>query len=185
MKDEKIIELFFERNESAISCAMDKYGTCCLGTARSILRNEEDAKECVSDMSHKLWSSIPPAKPDSLKAYMLRLTRNRALDIYDRNTAMKRGNGETAACLDELSECVASSSSVAESAESTELVRVINELLKAQKPLARKIFLQRYFYMLTISEIAKLNNIGESRVKMSLQRTAKRLAEKLSQAGWR
>ncbi|MBP1573331.1 MAG: sigma-70 family RNA polymerase sigma factor [Oscillospiraceae bacterium] len=185
MKDEKIIELFFERNENAVSQATDKYGTCCQSLARSILRNEEDAKECLNDVSHKLWSSIPPTRPQSLKAYMLKLTRNRAIDMYDIKNAAKRGNGETAACFDELSECLASQESVAESVEASELAKVINELLKSEKPLARKIFLQRYFYMLTVSEIANANSIGESRVKMSLQRTRNRLAEKLSKAGWR
>lgn len=185
MKDEKIIELFFERNENAVSQATDKYGTCCQSLARSILRNEEDAKECLSDVSHKLWSSIPPTRPQSLKAYMLKLTRNRAIDMYDIKNAAKRGNGETVACFDELSECLASQESVAESVEASELAKLINELLKSEKPLARKIFLQRYFYMLTVSEIANANSIGESRVKMSLRRTRNRLAEKLSQAGWR
>lgn len=185
MQDEKIIGLFFERNEQAINAASDKYGTYCLSVARSILRNNEDAKECVSDIMVKLWNTIPPRKPQSLKAYMLRLTRNRALDVYDRMTAIKRGSGETAACIDELSECVASDENVIEAAENAQLAALINELLRKEKPLSRKIFLQRYWYMLTIKEIAAVNSVGESKVKMSLQRTRKRLAERISKAGWR
>ena len=49
MDDSKIIELYMERSEQAISETSKKHGRYCHYIAYSILHNDEDSEECVND----------------------------------------------------------------------------------------------------------------------------------------
>ena len=102
MEDEKIIELYFQRQEQAISETKDKYGTLCRRLAYNILENSEDSDEAVSDTYLRLWNSIPPERPKSLGAYLTTLVRNAALDIYRRKASEKRTNERLSVTLDEI-----------------------------------------------------------------------------------
>ena len=54
----------------------------CRSVARGILKDERDVEECVNDTCMRAWNAIPPEKPRSLEAYLVRITRNLALDRY-------------------------------------------------------------------------------------------------------
>ncbi len=179
MQDEKIIALFFERNEQAIKEATDSYGSFLKAVSCGILRSDEDASECLSDTMLKAWQTIPPQKPRSLKAYLGRIIRNLSLDVYDKRVAQKRGNGEACVQLDELSECIPSDENVLDRLEGKELSETISRLLRKEKTKPRVVFVQRYWYMLSVKEIAENNIMSESAVKMSLQRTRNRLKAEL------
>ena len=90
MEDTKIVELFWQRDQSAISQSEQKYGNYCYAIANGILNCREDSEECVSDTWHSAWNAIPPEKPTRLQAFLGRITRNLALDRYDYNHAKKR-----------------------------------------------------------------------------------------------
>ena len=60
MNDQLIIELFFKRCEEAITATSEKYGKLCKSISDRILKNNEDAEECVSDTYLTLWETIPP-----------------------------------------------------------------------------------------------------------------------------
>ena len=79
MDDRSIIALFFARDERAIAQTQQKYGKVCLGLARRVLGNEQDAEECVNDAYAGLWNAIPPASPDDLCAFACRVVRNLSL----------------------------------------------------------------------------------------------------------
>ena len=101
MEDVEIIRLYWARDESAIPAAAEKYGNYCASIAQNLLGNREDAEECVNDTWLRAWNAIPPQRPGILSAFLGTITRNLALDLFQRRTAQKRGGG-TAAVLEEL-----------------------------------------------------------------------------------
>jgi DNA-directed RNA polymerase specialized sigma24 family protein len=106
MDDSKIVELFFDRSELAISETSKKYGRYCHYIAYNILRNNKDAEECVNDTYLRAWNSIPPKRPNKLQTYLGKITRNLALNMLEKLTAQKRGKGQIPLVLDELGECI-------------------------------------------------------------------------------
>ena len=103
MDDERIIELFFARDEGAVTAASEKYGAYCRAVALGMLGDERDAQECVNDALYRLWAAIPPARPRSLRAFLGRITRNIAINTLRDARRQKRGGGEAELALDELS----------------------------------------------------------------------------------
>lgn len=111
MEDRLIIELFFERSEQGITELSKKYGTLCRSLSNQILRNAQDAEECVNDAFLAAWNTIPPARPDPLSAYICRITRNISLKKYHSLTAQKR-NSRYDIILEEVSELLTAKDSV-------------------------------------------------------------------------
>ena len=101
MKDEQIIALFFARSQQALTELDRKYGAVCSAVARNILKNPQDAEECVNDAYLGVWNTIPPQHPDPLLTYLCRIVRNRSIKRYHANTAQKRNSSYDVA-LDEL-----------------------------------------------------------------------------------
>ena len=184
MEDRKIVDLFFERSEKAIAETAIKYGAYCNAIAFNILASSEDAEECVSDSYMKLWSAIPPQRPDSLKSFLGRITRNLALDRWDRLSAEKRGGGELPLALEELSECIAAERGVEQELDRAGLARVINGFLGELSPGPRQVFVRRYWYLESIKDIAENTGSSESSVKTSLHRSRTALKEKLEKEGF-
>ena len=185
MTDQEIIDLYFARSESAITETAGKYGSYCRYIAMNILCNREDSEECVNDTWLKTWNAIPPKRPSVLRTFLGKITRNHALNIYEKQTAEKRGNGETTAVLDELSECLADSKALKpdDLPEKITLTDCINRFLENQKPESRKIFVRRYWYMSPINEIAEEYGFSESKVKMTLSRMRAALLNELESEG--
>ncbi|MBO4818873.1 MAG: RNA polymerase sigma factor, partial [Firmicutes bacterium] len=165
MEDTKIIELFFSRDESALLQTSAKYGAYCSSIAFNVLGNSEDASECMNDTLLRAWNSIPPQKPESLKAYLGRIARNLAIDRYDKLNAEKRGGGQYELALEELAECIADTN---DQADSSELSQIINDFLKKLDADKRIIFVKRYFYLDPVKQIAKDLSMSESNVKTTL-----------------
>ena len=181
MRDEEIIDLYFERNETAIVKTAEKYGAYCTRIALNILSDIFDSEECVNDTYHKVWNTVPPTRPNIFSAFIGRITRNLAIDRYNNRTADKRGGYTVAESLDELCECVGANDDAA--VDLSDLGQIISSFLKGEKPLIRKIFVRRYFYEDSIEDIASSTGLGRSFIKTSLFRTRKRLAEHLKREG--
>lgn len=181
MQDEKIIELYFSRDENAITETAAKYGRYCTQIAFNILKDIFDSEECVNDTYHKVWQSIPPTRPRIFSAFLGKITRNLAIDRYKSKTAQKRGGYSLEESLDELSECVGESGF--NDLDLNELGALISNFLKKEKDIYRKIFVRRYFYEDSISDISKGFGISVSYVKTALSRSRKRLAEYLKKEG--
>ena len=111
MEDHNIVDLYWFRDENAISETDKKYGSYCSTIANNILYNLEDSKECVNDTYLKTWNSIPPTRPKILKAFLGKITRNLALNIYKSKNCQKR-KGEVPLVLDELKECIPSQNDI-------------------------------------------------------------------------
>ena len=177
MKDEEIIELYFSRDELAIVKTAEKYGVYCHTIAYNILHDDFDADECVNDTYNKTWQAIPPTRPKLFKSFLGKITRNLSLDRYEMAHAEKRG-GRVAESLDELSEC-AGGFDFNDKLDSEAIVAVINRFLGDLRELDRRIFVRRYFFEDSISEIAKMHKISEGQVKTALFRMRKGLSERL------
>lgn len=180
MNDEQIIALYWQRDETAIEESRTKYGSYCSTIAHNILHRTEDAEECVNDTWLHAWNAMPPQKPNRLAVFLGRITRNLAIDRYRMYRTQKCGGGQTALCLEELSECISESSPIEDSLALRELLHLFFSGLSKQK---RDIFLLRYWYMLPVSEIAVRYGMTEGAVKMTLQRIRNKLRDYLEQEG--
>lgn len=175
LDDSALIELFFERSEGAILHTKKKYSALCRTIAYRVLGNVQDAEECENDVYLRLWDSIPPNRPISLKAYLSRIARNLALDRYSYNTAACRSSGLTQS-FDELQPWLPAFDSDPERMVEAEHIRqVVNDFLRGQSQESRRFFLRRYWYGETIREIAQQCCVSEGKVKTSLSRTRERL----------
>ncbi|MGN0618095.1 MAG: RNA polymerase sigma factor [Ruminiclostridium sp.] len=180
MEDEQIVALYWERSEIAIAETKQKYNGYCSVIANNILNSKEETEECVSDTWLKAWNSMPPKKPSLLSLFLGKITRNLAINRARSLSAEKRGSGQLSLCLDELAECVGEGECVS---EGMELRNALNSFLHTLKPDTRRVFMQRYWYMYSISEIADINSMSESAVKTSLSRTRAALKDYLEKEG--
>ena len=182
MTDAQIVEMYWDRNEQAISVTAEKYGTYCYSVAYGILHNEEDSKESVNDTYMSAWNSMPPHKPNVLKTFLGKITRRLSIDKLKRKNAEKRG-GEIAEVLDELSECISQSGDPIAEMEKEMLDKTINSFVKELKDTEQRVFLCRYWYARSVKEIAKLFGFSESKVKVMLMRTRNKLKTRLDEEG--
>ncbi len=183
MEDDKIIELYWDRDETAITATSDKYGAYCLFISRNILGNNEDAQECVNDTYLKAWNTIPPHRPAMLSTFLGKITRNLSFDRYKASRRDKRGGSQTALVLDELGEIIADKRSDDEF-DRKELLESINAFLSSLPPDKRKMFVCRYWYAYSIPEIAKRFGMTENNVSVSLNRTRQKLRNYLKERGF-
>ncbi|MGN0651091.1 MAG: RNA polymerase sigma factor [Oscillospiraceae bacterium] len=177
MEDEKIIELYFARSESAIAETSAKYGAFFRRISRNILCSAQDAEECVNDAYLKAWNSIPPQKPAKLQAYLARIVRNLSINRLKSLTAEKRGGGESPLALAELEECIPADDTVSRECERAELSAALERFLQGLPEEKRRVFLQRYWYFVPVKDIAALGGMSESKVKSMLLRTRTQLRQ--------
>ena len=183
MEDSAIVELYFQRNEEAITESDRKYGRYCAAIAANILHNREDEEECVSDTWLRAWNAIPPARPRILRAFFGKIVRNLSLNRWEMQRAGKRGGGETGVALDELAECLADPGLMEWSADRSVIADVLNRFLAGLSGEERIMFVRRYWYLDSVKEIAASMGFGESKVKMTLLRTRRALAAQLAEEG--
>lgn len=179
MDDKQILNLYFERSEQAISETAVKYGNYCYYIAFSILRNVEDAEECVNEAYMKLWSLIPPNEPQNLKTYLGKLVRNLSLKLYEKQNAKKRCSDNSKVCIDELDLCVQAQNVTDEIV----IRQILDKFLLSLSDEMRNVFIRRYWYMNTVEEIAKGYRISESKVTVLLFRARKKLRALLEKEG--
>jgi RNA polymerase sigma-70 factor (ECF subfamily) len=179
VEDEAIIELYFARDEKAITETVEKYGARCRKLGLRILGNPQDAEECCNDVWLRVWNTIPPQHPAHFGAYLVKLMRNAALNLYEKNHAEKRGGAQTAVLLDELAECLAAPDDVEAQITEAETGEMLRTFLRTVSDEAKNIFILRYVYMMPVKEIAETYRISVSKVKVSLYRTRRELRDYL------
>ena len=182
MQDSKIIDLFFERSEQAITELSEKYEKLCKKISINILGNEEDALECINDSYLGVWNTIPPQRPDNLKYYLFRIVRNNSLKRFHSNTAEKRNSFYDVA-LQELQECLPDENTIERKLLSNEISDLLNSFLESQNKVNRIIFVRRYYFNDSIAEISKRVNMAENNVSVRLNRMRKSLKNHLEKEG--
>lgn len=182
MLDEEIIGLFFERSEQALKELETKYGKMCLQTSYNILGNLSDAEECVNDSYLGVWNAIPPAKPNPLLTYVLKIVRNLSLNRYHKNMAQKRNSSYDLA-VEELADFLVAPDSIESIMETKELTLAIEQFLDTLKEQNRVIFIRRYWFYDDYEQIAKKVGISEKNVSVRLTRLRKQLKDYLEERG--
>jgi len=183
MDDKQIVDLYWQRNETAIDETAAKYGPYCHSIAYNILDNDADAEESVNDTYLDAWNSMPPHRPSILSTFLGKITRRISIDRWRRRSAEKRGGGQITVALDELEECIADEKSVEQKVEAKLLADVINSFVKALPDTEQRVFLCRYWYMDSVESIAKEFGFSQSKVKSMLYRTREKLRAQLIKEG--
>lgn len=183
MDDSQIVDLYWKRQEAAISETKKKYGRYLFSIANHILAQYEDSEECVNDTFLGAWNSIPPHRPAELSTYLGKITRRLALKKHRGNTAEKRGGTEADLSLDELADCIPANHAIDEHLNSRELAAILNTFLDGLPETQRQIFVCRYWYCDSIRDIAQRFSWSESKVKMTLLRIREKLRSRLKKEG--
>ena len=184
MEDKEIIKLYLDRNEKAIAATSEKYGSYCKTISVNILKNDEDAEECVNDTYMKTWNAIPPQIPVIFSAFLGKIVRNISFNKYRHNNSQKRGGSEMPLILDELGEIVSGKESVEDEIDKKELLRDINGFLNSISEYKRGIFIRRYWYSDKVSDIAQRYGRSENSVSVELNRIRKKLSDHLLKRGY-
>ena len=183
LEDSKIISLFFERSEQAIRELDCKYGPAVKKTAANILNNRLDVEECVNDAYLRTWNSIPPHVPNPLAGYVCRIARNLAVNRYHANNAEKRG-GNYDLVLDEMQECIPSEVNIETEYEAKELSAAINRFLSTLDREDRFLFVRRYWYADSVSDLATETHGSANRISVRLFRLREKLRKSLVKEGF-
>lgn len=181
MEDARIVDLYWQRSNTAIEETERKYGPYCRSIAYNILQNHEDAEECVDDAYLRAWNSMPDKRPEQLSPFLGRITRNLALMRTAKAKRLKRGGGEMELCLEELAECLPSGRTPERELEARELGIQLRRFMSSLKEDERLIFTCRYFYVCSIEDIAEKQGFSPSKVKVTLHRTRNKLKKFLQE----
>lgn len=181
MDDLMIIELYFARNEQAIKETDSKYGKLCFSMANNILSNDEDSEECVNDTYLSVWNKIPPTRPNNFRAFICKIVRNLSMKKLEFNRALKRTQSVTVSYT-ELEEILPDTSTAPEW-EYENLGKIISDFLQHEKEDARNVFIRKYYFFDSISDIAERYSFTESKVKNMLYHSRNKLREWLKKEG--
>ena len=185
MDDNMIVDMLWKRTEDALENVCAKYGTLCHSVSYSILRSHEDAEECVNDTYMKIWTSIPPNRPNNLKAYIAKIARNLSIDKLRGSSANKRGSVNRDVALSELEDCLPDVFSVEDALEQKELAEAINRFLLNLPAEQRLRFVGRYWNYLSVTDLAEEFEFSKSKIKSILFRVRGELRTALESEGYR
>lgn len=184
MEDTEIINLYFTRNPDAITHSKEKYESYCFSVANNILENIQDSEECVNDTWLHTWNEIPPCKPKYFRLFLAKITRNLAFNKWNHRYAKKRGGGEIHLVLEELSQCISKESDVLDQVIAKELGKSIEAFVRNLPTKEGDIFIRRYFFSESISQIASSYGLTKNNTMVTLSRTRKKLKLYLIQEGY-
>lgn len=183
MEDAAIIDLYWQRSDTAISETDRKYGRLCRSIAYNFVKNHEDAEECVNDTWLRAWNLMPNERPRVLSAFLGAITRNLAISLWRNQTSKKRGGGEMALALEEMQDCIASHVNLERSYESKELEEAIGKFVEGLTVPEQKVFVARYWYLAPVPEIAEKMQFTQAKTKSLLFRLRKKLQIYLQEEG--
>lgn len=183
LSDEQILDLYFAREERAIAETDKKYCQYLHTVAYNILANEQDAEECLQDTYLRVWNAVPPERPSIFHAYLAKITRNLSLSRFKASKRQKRVLCEASVSLDELGDCVSDQEELSQQLDSAAIAYVVNHYLHHIPERRTYIFVSRYFYMLTVPQIAKRLSCSTSLVKKELALIRSELRQELEKEG--
>lgn len=184
LNDQHIVELYWQRDERATQMTAACYGATLTAVAQRILGDRAESEETVNDTYLRAWNTIPPHRPTKLEAFLAKITRELAIDRYRRRKAEKRGASQYALSLDELSECIPGGETPDEALDYALLTEAIGAYLATLKPTVRQAFVGRYFFALSLQEIAHRQGVTLAWVKTALHRARQGLRKHLEKEGF-
>lgn len=183
MDDKGLIELFFARAEEAIAELDRAYGRLCRSLSGQILPDRRDVEECVNDSYLNVWNAVPPARPNPLKTFLCTVVRRVSITRYHHNTAAKRDSQYTVS-LEELDGCLSGPDTPEAAVERKELTAALEGFLDGLTQENRVIFLRRYWFADSYSQIARQVGLSENAVSVRLVRIRKDLRTHLQKEGF-
>jgi len=184
MNDDAIVELYWQRDESAITVTQEEYNAYLMKIARNILNDIEDSEESVNDTYLAAWNLIPPQKPSVLSTYLGKLTRRIAISMFRKRNAAKRQGSEFALSISEVEEIMTDHANPEKALEAKQLGVLLNTFLRSLNTDERNTFIGRYYYMDSLKEVAEYCGMRESKAKTVLFRTRQKLKEYLREEGY-
>lgn len=184
MDDMRIVALYWDRSEQAITETSAKYGGYCYAISHRILEDREDAEECVNDTWLHAWNAMPPHRPQRLDTFLGKLTRNVSLDRWKRRRAQKRGLGQMELALSELQDCLPAGRTTEQAVDARALTESLDRFLEGLPREKRVLFLQRYWYLCPVRDIAAQAGLREGTVASTLHRLRRALREHLEKEGF-
>ncbi|MBQ6273196.1 MAG: sigma-70 family RNA polymerase sigma factor [Oscillospiraceae bacterium] len=175
MEDAAIVELYWQRDQQAIAETDKKYGAYCQHIAYAVCSDRLDAEECVNDTWLRAWGAMPDKRPTVLATFLGKITRNLAINRFQRKTRKKRGGGETELALEELEDCIPAALDVERRYELQEFRQAIGRFVSGLSETEQKVFVARYWYLCPVEEIARRLQISSSKTKSMLFRLRNRL----------
>ena len=182
MEVSAIVELFWSRNSQAISELQDKYGAACQSVAARLLGSVEDGQECLNDALHRVWDTVPPQRPRSLRAYLGKIVRNLAIDRWRERSSGCR-DGEVSSLTAELEDCLPAAPSAEAVAQGNETAAAIGRWLGTLPKEDRVLFVRRYWYGDRVDELAKRRGVSPNNLAQRLFRLRSGLKRALEQEG--
>lgn len=183
VEDAQIVQLFLARKEQAIEETAGKYGKYLFAIANNILTSNRDAEEAVNDTYLGAWNSIPPHRPHRLNTYLGKITRRISLDKWKVNRTQKRGGGEVTLALEELEDCIPAGETPEQAMELKELTQLLNTFIRTLAETEQRVFICRYWYLMSVKTISRNFGFTESKVKSMLSRTRGKLKTYLEREG--
>ena len=184
LEDEKIVQLYLERDETAIRHTAEKYGLRLRALSFGITSDRQTSEECENDTYYEAWKRIPPNEPkEYFYAFLARITRHISIDRCRERASLKR-NGLIVELTEELEMCLPAYDDVDRVIDAKMLGEAINRFLLTLSREKRVIFMRRYFFLDNVSAIAKRCSVSESKVKTSLFRIRKDLKDYLNKEGY-
>ena len=184
MEDAEIVELYWARDEDAITQTKTKYGAYLNRVAYNILSDLEDSQECVSDTLLAAWRSMPDNRPKNLRTYLGKITRQVSIDLYRRRNRMKRYASEYAISLEELGDSFTDGRTPEDELNARLLTETVNRFLRTLPDEARNTFIGRYYFFDSVKNVARYCGMSESKCKSILYRTRQRLKVYLQKEGF-
>ena len=175
MEDAEIVDLYWQRDQQAIAETDRKNGAYCQHIAYAVCGDRLDAEECVNDTWLRAWGAMPDKRPTVLATFLGKITRNLAINRFQRKTRKKRGGGETELALEELEECIPAALDVERRYELQEFRQAIGRFVSGLSETEQKVFVARYWYLCPVEEIARRLQISSSKTKSMLFRLRNRL----------
>lgn len=182
MKDETIVQLLFDRDESALNEIYVGYGRLYANVLRGILRDEADVEECANDVLSAVWKSIPPNRPTHLASYLCALAKRIGIDRLRHNVSLKRNPGFTV-MLSELEDCVADDEPYTDEDDGTAVRDALNRFLHGLDRENRVLFIRRYVFGESVAELSRRFSVRENTVSAKLMRTRAKLKRFLTNEG--
>ena len=184
MDDDRIVELYLQRDETAIRQTTEKYGSRLRSLSYEIVNDRQTAEECESDTYLEAWNTIPPHEPRTyLYAFLARIIRHFSLNCCRDRSRLKR-RAHICELSAELEQCIPAPDDTACRIEDMALSEAINGFLGGLAKEKRDMFVRRYWYLDSIADIARRFLVSESNVKTTLFRCRSQLREYLEKEGY-
>ena len=174
MRDQEIIRLLLERDERGIDELMKQYGSLIRYIIRPIVPDSEDAKECLSDVTMRIWDKIGlyDERKSGFSVWITAVTRNTALNFAK---GLRRNPDSGEIPQDTPSGGMTPEEEVIQRERQAKLEAAIRSLSGTDKIL----FYRRYYYMQSVKQISAETGMTLKSVESRLYRLKQRLKDEM------